>query len=770
MRREFWADVATLITSVVVILCVLGAHAHAQRPGAQQQPPDYRTAIEQADQQCNALWADHAFDALRDKIPLGGQKPTLSMLTDPTRLVPSDKPLADLAIKAIEKCRALFAVATNMLPQQTQMVVQGFEREQDSLIAQLYIGKITIGEYNVAMNRTTVSLLRAMYGDAPPAASAAQPRDTSSEIAHAPSELPSRTGDSGSEYKNVAVPPQTKLALVIGNGNYSNLPKLGNPINDAREIAATLRSMGFGITLVADASELNIRREVRKFANESARADIALVFYAGHGAQINGQNYLLPVDMDIPRTEADIELSALKVDDLVNSVRSETKILFLDACRDNPALFKNLVKGRGAVASGLAPATASTLRPTKPGGGVFIAYATDAGSVALEGEGSHSPFTQALLRNLQKPLSIDDMFSLVTREVRLVTKNAQRPYKYASLENIICLSGACSNAFLSTAPASDIAADVRRSESEEFQIAVQTKNPNALEAFLEKYPDASQRDKAKAELSALRRSEFNEWTLYELASEKFPQYLKLGSIHPFGDKVAVSIKSLADPSVGLIEGKRFPAGTTVEDTAVYDCKALMITTSERTALNYDGKILDHFKWGNPEFLSMSIGNKITPGTVAATAASILCDEQARTPLVSKKRLAAMDFKHLASMPNREGEFYYQYISDQAKSDEQKENIAISKMNDEKNIRSLFPQVADAQGALGTFDKVVMGQTIKCKERKINIRKSEYYDANNILRYVVVTNRSAEIAWMDFNENTPLGQLQHLVCASPEAQK
>ena len=131
-----------------------------------------------------------------------------------------------------------------------------------------------------------------------------------------------------------------------------------------------------------------MRREVRKFASESEKADLAFVFYAGHGAQVNGENYVLPVDMEIPRTESDIQLTGLKVDDLVNSIRARTKVVFLDACRDNPVLFKNLVKGRGAAhPTGLAPAVASNLNPTNPGGGVFIAYATDAGSVALEGEG-----------------------------------------------------------------------------------------------------------------------------------------------------------------------------------------------------------------------------------------------------------------------------------------------------------------------------------------------------------------------------------------------
>ena len=214
--------------------------------------------------------------------------------------------------------------------------------------------------------------------------------------------------------------------------------------------------------------------------------------------------------------KSDIQLTGLKVDDLVNSIRAKTKVVFLDACRDNPVLFKNLVKGRGASPTSLAPAIASNLTPTNPGGGVFIAYATDAGSVALEGEGKHSPFTQALLRNLTKPISIDDMFSLVTKEVRLVTKNTQRPYKYASLEDIVCLTGGCSAApsFADT----DVVQQAKLSEAEDLQIALQTNNSEALEAYLQKYPESPKRGEVLSELSRLRRSDYSEWTLFEVAN------------------------------------------------------------------------------------------------------------------------------------------------------------------------------------------------------------------------------------------------------------
>jgi hypothetical protein len=261
------------------------------------------------------------------------------------------------------------------------------------------------------------------------------------------------------------------------------------------------------------------------------------------------------VDIDIPHTEADIQFAGLKVDDLINSIGSNTKIVFLDACRDNPALFKNIVKGRGGSPLGLAPAAASNFNPTRPGGGIFIAYATDAGAVADDGHGQHSPFTQALLSNMQKPISIDDMFSLVTKEVRLVTKNTQRPFKYASLENIICLTTSCSGA--PAGIAGDIVQQASQSEDEELQIALQTKNSDALETYLQKYPETKKRSDLLGKIAALKRSELTEWTLYEVAGQHLPQYMQLSSIQMFENRAAAKVKMLVDPLYGAFFVKNF---------------------------------------------------------------------------------------------------------------------------------------------------------------------------------------------------------------------
>jgi hypothetical protein len=407
---EFWelAMVQRAIASAIVVLVIV-AHLCLGSGSvyAQQQIEDfsqkYEREVSKARTECSTLWSNHDFDSLRAKIPLGEEKPTFSMLKSVEKLNRKDRPLADLAIKTLEKCRKAYEPVYAMLPPQVRAMLEGIQRRQDSKVAELYNGKITFGDFNVAMNGMSAEVSAAFSGLS---------NSTKADEAASSTASSSRSAQQPVSSNDKPASLESRMALVIGNSNYANLPKLSNPANDARAIADTLKSMGYKARLLIDGTEQNIRREIRQFASDSEKADVAFVFYAGHGAQINGNNYLLPIDIDIPRTEVDIQFSGLKVDDLVNSIRSNTKIVFLDACRDNPALFKNLVKGRGGSPAGLAPAASSNFEQ-KPGGGIFIAYATDAGAVADDGSGKHSPFTQALLRNIQKPISIDDMFSLV---------------------------------------------------------------------------------------------------------------------------------------------------------------------------------------------------------------------------------------------------------------------------------------------------------------------------------------------------------------------
>lgn len=233
----------------------------------------------------------------------------------------------------------------------------------------------------------------------------------------------------------------SRIALVIGNAKYEKVGVLDNTINDAKLIESKLSAMGFETQLLLDATESKLKRAVREFASASEQSDIGLVFYAGHGVQVSGENFLLPIDMEPPRRESDVPLLAINVDDVLRSINSRVKILVLDACRDNPVISRSLKGSRGGVTRGLAPPQQNN---TSQEGGVFIAYATESGDVASDGKGSNSPFSLALAEHISKPISIDDMFSLVTRDVRRLTNNSQRPFKYASMDSVVCLTGECS--------------------------------------------------------------------------------------------------------------------------------------------------------------------------------------------------------------------------------------------------------------------------------------------------------------------------------------
>jgi uncharacterized caspase-like protein len=727
-----------LIVALIVLSAAVCGSAQAQQPNALVFGSAYNIAVSKAVEDCRKLWADPVFDPLRDKVPLGPQKPTMQMLTSSARLDAKDRPLGDLAIKVVERCRAAYVPAYAMLPEATRTLIEGLYREEDALIAELYIGKITFGEFNVAENRLAGEIFRAFSGSQQ--ADATNPVGSSPRDNNAP----------------VTLARDIRIALVIGNSSYANLPKLTNPTNDAEAIAETLGKMGYATRLTLNASEQDLRREIRKFAAESNKADVSLVFYAGHGAQLNGENYLLPTDIDIPRTEADIQFSGLKIDDLVNSIRSNTKIVFLDACRDNPALFKNLAKGRGGRAAGLAPTVGSNLDSAKPGGGIFIAYATDSGSIAADGSGKHSPFTQALLRYLQQPMSIDDMFSLVTKEVRLVTNNGQHPYKYASLEAIVCLTGPCSNSGRVVPVATDPVQQIKRSEAEELQIALRANSVSALQAYLAKYPGTGKRSEVLSTIGRMRRAEFTEWTLYELGSQRLPQFMKLSSIKQFGDRVAVETRFLIDASA---PGRKFPEGSHGETLMVVDCNRPRIAPAESKVTDPAGKVVYAYKWADPQFLDFSKASSFAPGSIASSTQRIACDEALRTPLFDKEQLSAMKFTSLSSTPAGDGDMFYGPIQDEIHG--QKQVTLINRFHEDHPLELAGGPVP------GITDRRIEASRIKvnCSDGTMTGSKTEYYDNSNRLVYLYPYGQQ-----LPESGNSPLTLLRRILCNTTEAGK
>lgn len=190
-----------------------------------------------------------------------------------------------------------------------------------------------------------------------------------------------------------------RVALVIGNSAYTHSTPLRNPSNDANAIAAVLKRLGFKVEKGVNVNRRELESKIRTFAKLARGADVALFFYAGHGLQVNGRNYLVPVDAKLP-DEDDLEFETVRLETILTLMERErrTNLMFLDACRDNP-LARNLARGMGTRSA----AVGRGLAPVESGVGTLIAFATKPGSVALDGKGANSPFTRALLKHIETP-------------------------------------------------------------------------------------------------------------------------------------------------------------------------------------------------------------------------------------------------------------------------------------------------------------------------------------------------------------------------------
>jgi uncharacterized caspase-like protein len=232
-------------------------------------------------------------------------------------------------------------------------------------------------------------------------------------------------------------PAGRRAALVIGNGAYTGVKALPNPPNDARAIARSLRDIGFAVSEGIDLDRTAMQRMTRDFLRDAARAQIAVVYYAGHGVQIDGRNYLKPVDARLVPGHKITE-SMIDMDTILSGLNDQvrTNILIFDACRNNP-LEQQVASGEPgrAVQAGSGLAAPGTLGTGATGGaGTLIAFATAPGQVALDGEGANSPFSAALSRHIGTPgLEVQQMLTRVRAEVVAVTRSKQVPWSNSSL-------------------------------------------------------------------------------------------------------------------------------------------------------------------------------------------------------------------------------------------------------------------------------------------------------------------------------------------------
>jgi uncharacterized caspase-like protein len=314
-----------------------------------------------------------------------------------------------------------------------------------------------------------------------------------------------------------------RVALVIGNSAYQNVNPLANPVNDSGAISATFRSAGFDVVeLKRDLNATEMRRALRDFANTVRDADVAIVYYAGHGIEIDGTNYLIPIDAVL---EHDIDAfdEAIPLDRLLTVIEParQLRLVILDACRDNP--FNKTMKrtiGSRAIGRGLAK-----VEPGSPN--TLIAFAAKAGSTASDGDSKNSPFTAALVKYLPRPgLDLRKAFGFARDEVLKATNNKQEPFIYGSLGgNDVSLVPGVPVVVAPPPPSGSADAELR--QAYELALAVGTKA--IWDAFIVNYPSGfytelakAQRNKAVAEearLAATEKAKAAEEEKARLASE-----------------------------------------------------------------------------------------------------------------------------------------------------------------------------------------------------------------------------------------------------------
>ena len=243
---------------------------------------------------------------------------------------------------------------------------------------------------------------------------------------------------------NRVVQQGRRIALVIGNSAYKNVPALPNPKRDAEAIAASLRAVGFEeVTLVSDSDRGRLLDTLKTFANNAEKADWAVVYYAGHGMEVSGVNYLIPIEAKVA-VDRDVQYEAVPLDQVMTAVEGAKKLrlVLLDACRDNP--FASQMQKTAAVQplSSAAKGSGGTrtrsvsrgLSEVKVSGATLVVYAAKHGQTALDGEGGNSPFAVAFAQRIATPnVEINKLFRLVRDDVMEATAGRQEPYTYGSL-------------------------------------------------------------------------------------------------------------------------------------------------------------------------------------------------------------------------------------------------------------------------------------------------------------------------------------------------
>jgi hypothetical protein len=281
---------------------------------------------------------------------------------------------------------------------------------------------------------------------------------------------------------------ETRVALIIANGAYAGgAPALPNPVADGKLMASTLKSVGFAsVTLLTNANRMTMERALRTFAGEAEKADVAVVYYAGHGIESNGENYLIPVDAALAN-DRDLDIEAVKLSTMTSMVEGarRMRIIILDACRTPPAGMRRTSATR-SIGRGLAA--------VEPAGDSLVVYSAKAGTVAADGKGANSPFAAALSRRLVEPgREINLLFRQVRDDVLASTGRVQEPFTYGSLS---------SEQFYFVPPRA--AVQGHDLESETWALCRDARTPAPCEAYLKRFASGRYAELARTRLADVK--------------------------------------------------------------------------------------------------------------------------------------------------------------------------------------------------------------------------------------------------------------------------
>lgn len=424
--------------------------------------------------------------------------------------------------------------------------------------------------------------------------------------------------------------PEQRVALVIGNANYRNAPQLANPDDDAQSIAQFLNSAGFEVVAATDLTQDDMLRVVQDFSAKVASRGpntVAMVYYAGHGVQLAGENYLVPVDAKVSSPTELVNNSVRLVDVMstLETIPSRMRIVILDACRNNPFPEVNDA-GRG-------------LAIVDAPNGSIVGYSTAPGAEALDGTGGHSPYTQAFLNVAREPnVPIEQLFKRVRLQVNQTTSGAQIPWESSSLTSDFTFFGdtaVAANRAPIKAPVVQVASNLpSRSTRQAYDYVVSEGRPEYYQEFIQMYPHDPLCDHVRWLLKNLLISQAWHKTVLANSPLAYKSFYDSYGNSPYAQ---VALKLQAQPKqIPLMQASKFLAPQTIAPTIkignLGQPKYMPLLPGNGAQVNgnlpvvqkpLDGKVIGKFGNGGP-IVNLPAGNNNQPnGTPSQTPGKIV---------------------------------------------------------------------------------------------------------------------------------------------------